>query len=390
MPAQIIPRLISWATIAACGVGVVVTATASAQTLDPALVEARRQRSNLSVNLLTYRHLDELFDTAKVPAGSQVWDLPKSSLTLGDDAPVKIGDKQTTLVDAMQDLRVNAVLVLKDGKIVKELHRNGGHEASRYAGFSMAKSWTSVLFGIAQAEGHIGSVDTPVTQYLPELRGTVYDGVTLRNLLTMRAGNSWREGGESYDNTRDTSTNAETAYYEDSVKSLTKVAEPGSTFNYSTLDTELVGKVIAKATGKPIAQFMAETLWGPVGMEAPGYWIMQGPRGRQHEWYGAGFIATLRDYGRLGQMMLDGGKANGRQVVPQAWVEESTRPTIGDNNYYYFWWGVPQGLDGFAARGMGGQQVMVDRATRTVVVFTSYTAKRGLDDLFKSIVEQLR
>lgn len=387
---QSLPRLTCWATLAACCAGGAVAIPASAQTLDPALIEARQQRSNPSLNLLTYRHLDELFDTAKVEPGSQTWQLPKSARTLSDDAPVRIGGRQTTLTAAMQDLRVNALLVLKDGQIVRELHRNGGRDDSRYAGFSMSKSIVSMLFGIAQARGQIGSVDTMVTQYLPELKGSAYDRVTLRNLLTMRAGTSWQERGETLITARDTATNLETAYYEDAAKTVTQVARPGSTFNYATLDTELVGKVIARVTGKSISQFMTETIWAPAGMEAAGRWIMQGPRGQQHEWYGAGFIATLRDYGRLGQMMLDGGRANGKQIVPSAWVEESTRPTIGDDNYYYFWWGVPDGMDGFAARGIGGQQILVDRPSRTVVVFTSYTAKPGLDDLFKSIVEQLR
>lgn len=368
------------------------TAVVAAQPLDPAMIEARRQRSNPSVNVLTYRHLDELFDTREVSPGSQTWALPRSSLTLSDDAPVKIGGQETTLTQAMQDLRINAILVMKDGRIVKEIHRNGGREDSRYASFSMSKSWISMLFGIAQAQGHIGSVDDLVTDYLPELKGTAYDNVTLSHLLNMRAGTSWKESyapGSELDALRDASTNIETAYYEDFAREVERVAEPGTVFNYTTLETELVGKIIARATGKTIAQFMTEAIWQPAGMEAPGYWIMQGPRGQQHEWYGAGFGATLRDYGRLGQLMLDGGKVNDRQIIPREWVEVSTHPTATDDRYFYKWWGGAS-VDGFAARGMGGQNVIVDRATRTVMVVTSYGALPGIDDLFKSVVEQLQ
>lgn len=374
------------------GAALVLTAGASAaaaQTLDPALVEVRRQKSNPSFSLLAYRHMDEMFDSRTVTPGAKTWKLAKSPLTLADDAPVDVRGKRTTFSQALSDLRINAVLVMKDGKIVKELHRNGGDPTDRYAGFSMSKSWISMLIGIAISQGKIGGVDDPVVKYLPELKGTAYDKVTLRHLLTMRAGTSWEENyaaGTFLDKVRDGSTNIETMFYEDAAKDMKSVAEPGSKFNYSTLETELAGVLLARATGKTVADYMTEVLWKPAGMEAPGYWMLQGPRGRQHEWYGAGFGATVRDFGRLGQLMLDGGKAGGRQIVPAAWVEESTRSKTGDR-YFYFWWPI-NGVDGFAANGVGSQHVYVDRATRTIMVIAAYGGPDPTD-LFKSVVKQL-
>lgn len=375
------------------GLAIVILAPAAmaAEPLDPAIVEARRQKSNPSFSLLSFRHLDELFDTRAVTPGPTVWRLPASPLRLPDESAVTVQGKPTTLAAAMRDLRINALLVMRDGRIVREIHRNGGDETTRYIGYSMSKSWVSMMFGIALGQGRLGSLDQPVTERLPELRGTAYEGVTLRNLLTMRAGTSWVESyapGSVLDKVRDDSTNTETAFYEDVATTLTRARPPGSTFNYSTLDTELAGKVLVQATGKTVSDYMTETLWRPAGMEYPGYWIMQGPRGRQHEWYGAGFAATLRDYGRLGQLMLDGGAADGRRVIPRAWVEESTRSATGDNTYFYFWWGIA-GVDGFAANGVGSQHVYVDRATRTVVVIASYGGPPGSEDLFRSIVERL-
>ncbi|MBO1077138.1 serine hydrolase domain-containing protein [Roseomonas marmotae] len=363
------------------------------QAPDPALIEARRQRSNPSVALLMYRHLDELLNTRPVAPGEGSWRLERSNLALPDDAPVTIGGKTTTFASALQELRVNAVLVLRDGRLVREVHRNGGTEESRYIGFSMSKSWMSVLIGIAIQQGHIGGVDDRVVKYLPELAGSGYDNVTLRDLLTMRAGTSWVEDyspGTELDRVRDASANTETAYYEDIAGSLRAVEPPGSRFNYSTLDTELAGVILARATGRSVAEYMSEVLWKPAGMEAPGYWLMQGPTGRQHEWYGVGFGARLRDYARLGQMMLDGGVANGKQIVSKDWVEASTRSE--DGRYFYFWWGIP-GVDGFSANGIGGQRVFVDRATRTVMVLASYAAVTGEArgaDLFKSVISALR
>jgi CubicO group peptidase (beta-lactamase class C family) len=368
---------------------------AHAQGPDPALVEARRQRSSPSLNLLTFRHLDELFQTRAVEPGDRTWHFEPSGLTLPDEAQVRIGGRTATLAEAMQELRINALLVLRDGRLVRELHRNGGSEESRYIGFSMSKSWMSMLIGIALEQGRIRSLEDKVVAYLPELAGTAYDEVTLRNLLTMRAGTSWKEDyspGTELDRVRDGSTNTEDIHYEDFARTMRLVRPPGTTFNYSTLDTELAGVILARATGRSVADYMSEMLWKPIGMEAPGYWLMQGPGGRQHEWYGAGFGARLRDYGRLGQMMLDGGAVNGRQIVPRHWVEESTQPVSPGDNYYYFWWAIP-GVDGFAARGVGGQSVMVDRASRTVMVIASYAAPVGetrATDLFRSVVDGLR
>ncbi|CAN7715587.1 serine hydrolase domain-containing protein [Neorhizobium tomejilense] len=383
----------SLSRFAILGVAIALSAgsiTALAEPLDPALVEARRNKTSDTFNLLTYRHLDELFDTRSVEPGPNKWALPSSTLKLPDDTPVQIEGKETTLLAALQDLRINGIVVMRDGKIVREVHRNGGSESSRYIGFSMSKSWTSMLFGIVQEQGKI-HVDDPVVKYLPDLKGTAYDKVTLRNLLTMRTGTSWVEDyspGSFLDGVRDASTNTEKSYYEDVARELKPVANPGAKFNYSTLETELAGKVIVAATGKSIAQLMTEAIWQPAGMEAPGYWIMQGPRGRQHEWYGAGFAATLRDFARLGQIMLDDGKANGKQIVPPAWVNESTSTSFPEKNYFYFWWAVP-GLDGFAAQGVGGQSVYVDRQTRTVMVIAGYNSPPKRVDLFKSVVKAL-
>src|SRR5215203_660602 len=110
-----------------------------AQAPDPALVEARRQRSNPSFNLLTFRHLDELFHTRAVAPGGNTWRLEPSDRTLQDDAPVTIGGQASTFAAALQELRINGVVVLRDGRLVREIHRNGGTEESRYMGFSLSK-----------------------------------------------------------------------------------------------------------------------------------------------------------------------------------------------------------------------------------------------------------
>lgn len=362
---------------------------------DPALVEARRQKSNPSLNMLTYRHFDELFPSRAVRAGGTTRQLPQSNLTLADDTQLRIGGRDIRLADYLASARANAMLVLKDGRLVREIHRNGGNPESRYIAFSMSKSMISILFGIAIADRRIGSIDDQVVSYLPELRGSAYEGVRLRDLLTMRSGTSWAENyapGSALDQHRDLSQNTQHAFYEDFARKVTRVARPGAKFNYSTLDTELLGTILTRATGRSVADFMSERMWKPAGMEASGYWVMQGPTGRQHEFYGAGFAARVRDYARVGQLMLDQGVVGRRQVVPRDWAVVSTSTREGDGQYFYQWWGI-EGVDGFSARGVYGQNILVDRASRTVMVLLSYGAQAdghdSTDEFFREVVRKL-
>ena len=343
--------------------------------VDPDILEARRQKSYGGLTFLTYRHLDELFDARVVPAGPKPRPFQRSHLSLPDTVGfVDAKGERIELPQFMAAARVNAILVLKDGKLVREIYRNGGGPSSRYAAFSVSKSVLSILTGIALEDGAITSIDDLVTKYVPELRGTAYEGVTLRQLLRMRSGTSWTEDyapGSELDLHRDLSVNAEKAFYEDYARKVTRRTEPGTVFNYSSLDSEILGTVLAKAVGRPLSEYLAERVWKPAGMEAPAAWVLQGPTGRQHEWYAAGFTATLRDFGRLGQLMLDGGMAGRRAIVPRTWVDASTRPENGDTGYFYQWWGVGD-MDGFGARGTYGQRIYVDRPSRTVVVMTGY------------------
>jgi len=146
---------------------------------------------------------------------------------------------------------------------------------------------------------------------------------------------------------------------------------PGTVFNYSTLDSCVLGWALSSALGRNIADYTAERLWAPAGMEHDGYWLMQGPRGKQREFFGAGLNATLRDLGRFGQLMLNGGVANGTQVVPKAWVSESTDRGTPPAMYMYQWWGG-QGARDFSALGQAGQTINVDPDNQTVIVILSY------------------
>lgn len=131
--------------------------------------------------------------------------------------------------------------------------------------------------------------------------------------------------------------------------------------------------------GSTVAAYTAQRLWEPLGAEADGFYIMDGPPGVGREFSGAGFNATARDFARIGLMMLAGGVANGHRIVPEAWVRESTRPTGGPGpGYGYQWWVLPNGR-AYQALGLQGQHIYIDPDTRTVVVKLSYVPPDGMD-----------
>jgi CubicO group peptidase (beta-lactamase class C family) len=180
-----------------------------------------------------------------------------------------------------------------------------------------------------------------------------------------------------------------------------KAEEPGKVFNYSTLDTSVLGCVLEAAIGGKGADYMSEKIWQPAGMEADAYYLMDGPDSVGREFYGAGYNATLRDYGRFGLMMLNDGMANGKQIVPQDWVAVSTAAApdldvvdpVDNLGYGYQWWTVPD-TTAYTAQGLFNQYVYVDRDTDTVIVKLASPASPlgwGVDNLafFRSVVETL-
>ena len=330
------------------------------------------------VSVLAMRHMDEIFDSRSVAAGKTVWQLPTDPRDL--DVTYEFEGKIHTPEEFFERTYTNAFLVIKNGKIVYEKYRNYSKPDSRFMAYSMSKSITSTLIGIAIAEGKIKSVDDQIVTYVPWLKGSEYDGVTIKQALMMRSGIDY---SDDYDFAKpslpailhmDTLVRGRIVLGE-LAKIVPRAYPAGTHFNYSTLETVVLGRVLASATGETISDYMSERLWQPAGMETDGYWIMVGPPGKKLEFNGAGFNARLRDYARFGLMMLNKGKANGKQVVPAGWVEEATQykgSTENQPGYQYQWWKVPGGTRAFMAVGLLGQYIFVDPDTDTVVVKLSH------------------
>lgn len=342
-------------------------------TPSPTLLALRRAKSDPAVSYLTYQHMDQLFGVSRLTAapratpitGRTRWDVQNFRITTGG--------RTETFDTFLERHRMNAIVVLHDGKIVKETYRNGSGPATPFIGYSMSKSVIAMLIGIAIQEGRIKSVDDPIVQYLPELKGTGYDLVTVRNLLMMRAGTDWKEiytPGSELDRHRDLSLNEAKVYYEDYAFKAKSLLPPGTRFNYSTLDTNIAGWLLERAVGMPLSTFMASRLWHPMGAEAAAYWVNQGPGQAQRPFYGAGMAASLRDWARIGQVALDEGRAQGAQLIPAAWMKESTSRLNDQPGYGYFWWTM--GDKGYGARGVNGQAIYVQPATRVVIAVAGY------------------
>jgi len=346
----------------------------------PAMIELRRHLTDASINTLTFHNIDEMFETLPVPTAGKPTSLPKRLAPL--DFTYTFEGQSVPAAQFAERTFTNALLILKDGRIVHEQYYNNTHERTRFLSMSMAKSITSNLIGMAVADGAIGSIDDPIVKYVPSLKGSGYEGVSIRNALMMRSGVDW---DERYDfgkvspmqQLHDNAIVQNRIRFTDPAAGLKRAHPPGEVFNYSTVETGVLGLVIEGAVGKPLPQYMAERWWKRAGMESDGFWLADGEPGVGRAVNGMGFNAVLRDYGRIGQMMLDGGKANGRQLLPEAWVKEATHvgtstvPGPEGLGYQYQWWTFV-GSSAYTALGLQGQHIFVDPATRTVVVKLSY------------------
>ena len=346
----------------------------------PVAVQLLRWRMlDPDVNTLTFRSMDTLFTTRTVAHSGAAWPLPRADHPL--DFSYSYEGKSYTAGAFLDRTYTNALLVMKDGKIVSEIYRNNSNERTRFMGWSMTKSLTSILVGCALAEGRIKSLDDRIETYLPELKGGGYEGVTIRQILQMRSGVEYEERYD-FEHPGVAASNHIAALvknavrFADAARTIKRSQKPGEVFQYKTLDTAVLGWLVERVSGgNSIAGYMTQRLWEPLGAEADGFFIMDGPPGVGREFNGAGFNATLRDYARIGLMMLNNGRANGRQIVSPEWVAASTRPSGGlagaPGPYGMQWWMLGNG-GAYSAIGLQGQYIFVDPASRTVVVKLSY------------------
>jgi CubicO group peptidase (beta-lactamase class C family) len=215
-----------------------------------------------------------------------------------------------------------AFIVLQRGQVVFERYYNGHQRDGWVTSFSVAKSVVSLLLGQAIADGHVKSVDDPLTRYVPELlqRDQRFARVRLRDLLQMRSGIAFQEDYRSPFS--DAGTFYLTPDLKAAVRGLRIDVEPDTRFQYSSGDTQLLGLVLERATGRPLATTLQQALWQPMGAEFPASWSMDSAAGGVTKAFCC-LNARAIDFARLGQLMLEGGQRDGRQLIPAGWIADS-------------------------------------------------------------------
>jgi len=340
---------------------------------------------------VAYANVDAIFATRAIRRGGATRVLPRGA----EIVPRYRADGQEHGLEAFFARNQTAgLLVLHDGAIRLERYGLGLTEATRWTTMSTVKSLTATLVGVALAEGRIGSLDEAVSAHLPALRGSAYDAVTIRHLLTMSSGVRW---SEDYTD-RGSEVNRYSRSLGDKVpggvlalmRSLPAEAPPGTRFAYCTGDTYVLGCLVSAAMGEGLAATMSRAIWGPAGMEFDAFYTLESDGGQEIGGSRAGI--ALRDFGRFGQFILEDGVADGRRILPEGWVEQAGRrhfatdPDVngyGADGYGYSWWVDPDGA--MVAVGFAGQSIYVNRAARTVIVTLScwpqppFAAAHGID-----------
>jgi CubicO group peptidase (beta-lactamase class C family) len=297
--------------------------------------------------------------------------------------------------DWLDITKTTSLIVMRNGVIAHESYLMGTKPEDKRISWSMAKSFLSAIFGTVVADGRIKSLDDTVDAYVPRLKGTVYESVTIRNVLRMSSGVKFDEDYEAFgsDINRMGRVLAMGGSMDDFAAGLeAREREQGTARQYTSIDTHILAMVLRAVTGKDLPALMQETLWSKLGVEDDAVYLTDG--------YGVAFALgglnmRTRDYARFGQMMLDEGNANGQQIVPADWVAESTTgsapPSASPTDklgYGYQWW-VPADPDGeFFAIGIYGQYIYVNRPTRTVIVKTSVHRDFDNDGVGGRLVEQ--
>ena len=314
-----------------------------------------------------FRTMDRLPVLAKaniIEAGEKVFPLTKGpELKRGID------------VDAyMKVQRTAGLVIVHNGQIRLEKYGLDFDGNGKWTSFSVAKSLTSTMVGAAIKDGYIKSLDDKVTQYIPEMKGSAYDDVTIAQLLTMTSGIKWNEDYEDpkSDVARFNEHKAEpgidvTVSY---MRKLPREAPAGTKWVYKTGETNLIGVLVSKATGKKLSDYLSEKVWAPFGMEQDGSWLL-GSTG--HEISGCCIQASTRDYARFGMFILGGGIVNGKAILPDGWIASATtkQADIGTpgRGYGFQWWTYDDGS--YAAQGIFGQGIFIDPKRKLVIASNS-------------------
>ena len=337
---------------------------------------------NLLANLPTDRNVlfwtvpqrDAAFrslDAVAVLAEANVIDAGDTAFPMPRGEPISI---PMNVEIYMREQRTAGLVIIQDGKLRLERYGLGFDANGQWTSFSVAKSFTSTLVGAAIKDGFIKSIEDKVSDYIPNLKGSAYDAVSIKQLLTMTSGVRWNEDYEDKnsdvalfnEHKAEPGVDATVSY----MRTLSREAPAGDKWAYKTGETNLIGVLVSSATGKTLSAYLSEKIWAPFGMEHNGSWLL-GSTG--HEISGCCIQASTRDFARFGLFMLEGAQIDGKPVLPEKWIAAATtrQADIGHpgKGYGYQWWTDDDGS--FAAQGIFGQGIFIDPKRKLVIASNS-------------------
>jgi CubicO group peptidase (beta-lactamase class C family) len=326
-----------------------------------------------------FRTVKDIFPTKTVTKSDNPYPLPTSSNGLSLPTTFEYGDSTVNTQAYLDFVLTDAFLIIQNDSIRFEYYSNGFKADDVHISWSMSKSVVSALIGIAIDEGDIKSIEQTVTDYLPDFAGTGYDDVRIKDVLQMSSGVLFNEDYGDFNS----DINVMGRYFalgmpmRDFSKRLVRDKTPGTYNHYVSIDTQVLGMILVKATGRSITEYMKEKLWDPMGATSDAYWIVDNTG---MEFALGGLNITARDYARLGLLFLDSGRWQGKQIVPEQWVRASVTPdgahvmpgkresSDGTDGYGFQWW-IPEGAeDEFNALGIYTQLIYVDPDKDMVIV----------------------
>lgn len=333
-----------------------------------------------------FNRLKDVFPTQRMTASPTPFLFPEVQAV---DLPAEYtfrGGKHS-VAGFLTETYTSALLVIRDGAIEYERYWLTGGEDVHWMSMSVGKSFVSALVGIAISEGLISGVETPISDYVPMLTGSAYDGARIKDVLQMSSGARWNEDYSDPDSDimRYGRVLAGDGSFDEFTASLVRERTPGTHNYYNSTDTQALGMLLRQATGRTLAAYAEEKLWHPLGMERDGYWITDA---HGMEMAAGGLQVVARDYAKLGQLYLQEGAWQGRQIVPKAWIRDSLTPDAPHLlaeahpeypvSYGYQWW-IPVGEEGeFSAIGVYNQFIFVNPTRRTVIVKLSAYPQYGM------------
>jgi CubicO group peptidase (beta-lactamase class C family) len=328
-----------------------------------------------------FSHMSQLFLVRAIKTGAAPRELPRWE-----------GTPDLRFIDAYLDNHpATGLVVLKDGKLLYERYQYGRHEDQLMTSWSMAKTLVAMATGIAVGEGRIASIDDPLDRYEPVLASSAWKGISIRHALNMSSGVLFDETYNVPGNDIALFSRPWTRHdgsYQDIIQTFRRTeAAPGARFKYISSDTQALALALVKAVGKPLSDYVSEKIWAPMGAEADAEWLID-PRGMEAAYCCVN--ARLRDWARLGQLLLEGGARDGKAIIPADWVEAGTTVRLRDSHlqprratpyfgYGYQVWVFPDHL-GFALLGVRGQAVFVLPRMKLVMAQTAvWTPERNTE-----------